>query len=273
MTSKTDFLLTAITRDPGIARAAGAAGVDRVGVDIERLGKAERQDYLGARISDHELEDLEELAGHAGGALLFARVNPLHDGSRQEVDRAIALGARVIMLPYFRDAATAASFVNFVGGRAAPVLLVETVAATRAIREISRVEGVAEIMVGLNDLHRELGLASHFDVVVSGLMERIAAEVHEAGVRFGFGGLARVDDNALAVPPDLVCAQYARLGATSAWLARSFYNGLEPAETGDAVRRLRARLDYWTSQSPVELSAARERLVAAIRAQCMQGSS
>jgi hypothetical protein len=52
------------------------------------------------------------------------------------------------------------------------------------------------------------------------------------------------------VDPDLIAAQYARLGATSAWLSRSFFAGLEPACIGPEVTALRRRLRYWARQSP-----------------------
>ena len=46
------FILTAITSDPQVVRAASAAGLERIGIDIERLGKAARQGHIPhARIS------------------------------------------------------------------------------------------------------------------------------------------------------------------------------------------------------------------------------
>jgi hypothetical protein len=124
---------------------------------------------------------------------------------------------------------------------------------------------VVEIFVGLNDLHLSLGLSNVFDVVVSGLMDAIAARVHDAGLRFGFGGLARYDDRTLPVPPDLVYAQYPRLDATSAWLARSFFAGLKPGGIGGAVRALRDRMNYWAGQPAAILADRREDLAAVLQ--------
>ena len=95
------FVLTAITRDPALAALCDAAGVDRIGVDIERLGKTSRQGHVpNARISDHELGQLRALGAVVRHATLFARLNPLHDGSGAEVDQALDAGARVLMLPF-----------------------------------------------------------------------------------------------------------------------------------------------------------------------------
>jgi hypothetical protein len=83
-------------------------------------------------------------------------------------------------------------------------------------------------------------------------------------LRFGFGGLARFDDSTLPVPPDLVYAQYPRLNATSAWLARSFFAGLAPGAIGAAVQALRQRMSYWAGQSAATWADQREQLAAVL---------
>jgi 2-keto-3-deoxy-L-rhamnonate aldolase RhmA len=255
------FVLTAITADPEVAAAADEAGVDRVGIDIERIGKRVRQGHVpGARISSHQLEDIAEVAARLSFATPFLRLNPFHGGTRSEVERALEMGARALMLPYFTCAGEVSAFVEMTAGRACPILLLETAPAVERLSEILKVEGVEEVVVGLNDLHLSLGFSSIFEVVVSGVMEAIAARVHEARIRFGFGGLARHDDGTLPVPPDLVYAQYPRLGARSAWLARSFFAGLEANGIADAVRALRDRMNYWGAQPLTTLAQRRANL-------------
>jgi 2-keto-3-deoxy-L-rhamnonate aldolase RhmA len=257
----TQFILTAITSDPQVVRAASAAGVDRIGIDIEHLGKAARQGHIpGARISAHQLEDLRAVTANIHNAEVFARLNPLHPGSRDEVETAIALGARALMLPQFKTACQAEAFVNLIMGRAAALLLLETTSALDNLPAITAVAGVSEIMVGLNDLHLALGLSSHFELVVSDVLARISHTVSNAGIRFGFGGVARFDDDALPVPADLVLAQYLRLQATSAWLSRSFFRGLPLHQIVPAVHALRHRLDYWRLQSPASLARTKDEI-------------
>ena len=114
-----DFRLTLITNDPALADRADRAGVDVIGVDIERLNKSARQGHIrDARISDHELSDLKWLAAEVRAAALFARLNPLHEGSKGEIDSAVAHGAAVLMLPYFFSASEVEGFVRLVDGRA-----------------------------------------------------------------------------------------------------------------------------------------------------------
>jgi hypothetical protein len=260
------FILTALSRDPAVIRAADDAGVNRIGIDIERLGKHLRQDPgEGLRFSDHSLDDLAAVAANVRRAEIFARLNPLHSGTRDEVDRALSLGARVLMLPYFEDPRQAAAFLELVAGRARAILLIETAAAAARIREIVAVPGVSEIMVGLNDLHRSLGLTHPFEVLTSDTIVSISRHTRDAGLRFGLGGLGRACDDTLPIPSDLVYTQYPRLGATAAWLARSFYTGLAPHEIPGAVRKLRDRLAWWSQQPPPVLEAQRDRLTAALR--------
>src|SRR4051794_12548406 len=79
------FVLTLWTDDPALAREADAAGVDRVGVDLERLGKAERQRGLGTWISPHTVEDAVQVGGVLERAALFARTEPLTERTPLEV--------------------------------------------------------------------------------------------------------------------------------------------------------------------------------------------
>ncbi|HEU0122647.1 MAG TPA: aldolase/citrate lyase family protein [Bryobacteraceae bacterium] len=264
MTEK--FLLTAITADPHFIRAADDAGVDRIGIDVERLGKSRRQGHIaGARISEQRMEELATVTAHARQAEVFVRINPVNDESEREIDHAISLGAHVVMLPQFHSVWEVERFVSLLDGRATAVLLLETTGALECVANIVRIDGVSEVMVGLNDLHLALGMSNHFDVVVSDAMRRIADVVRDAGLRFGFGGVARPGDDSLPVAPDLVLAQYGRLSATSAWLSRSFFRGLRPEDMADAVQSVRRRLTMWQAQPESVLDAERARLTARLR--------
>jgi citrate lyase beta subunit len=255
------FILTALTINPALIQSAAAAGVDRIGIDIESRGKVARQGHIpNARLSSHCIDDLATVAAFAGPTELFIRLNPFYDGTRAELDHAIGLGAKVLMLPFYTTPFEVETFVKLVDGRAKPVILLETAAAAACLRETLSVGGFTEVMVGLNDLSLSLGLRSPFDVVVSELLSRLADSVLAAGLRFGFGGLARIDDPQLPLSADLVAAQYPRLGATAAWLSRSFFRVLKPDDLGVEVHKLRGRLDHWSNQPPAVLDARRDEL-------------
>lgn len=255
------FSLTLLTRDPVVAELGDRAGIDHIGLDFETLGKRRRQPDSGAWISDHAFSDIEPIRQVLRHARLFARSDPLHDDTSVQIESLLDAGVRSLMLPMFTDASEVARYVDLVGGRAYVSLLLETPQALVRIDDILQVAGVDEISVGLNDLHRALGLRSHFEVLTSDLMTMLSDKVRGRGIRFGFGTLGKVGDAHLPIPPDLVFAQYARLGATSGRLFR-FFQGPAPREVdyGLEVRLLRERLTYWHKQGTAAWEEARRDL-------------
>jgi citrate lyase beta subunit len=255
------FRLTLLTDDPRSAAEADLAGVNHIGVDLERLGKAERQAGLDCWLSPHTLDDLEKIASFVKTAALFVRVNQIHAETPSEIEAVLARGARMLMLPYFQTAAEVSSFVRAVRGRASVMILIESTPALTRIREILAVPGIDEVMIGLNDLHLQLRVANPFEVLASPLLDMVSNEVRRRGLRWSIGGVARVDDESLAIPADLVHAQYPRLGATGAWISRSFFKGMPPEATlKGEIHRLRSRLTEWSAQSPESLERARHEL-------------
>lgn len=249
---KGPFSFTLFTASPPVAAVADNGGVDRIGLDLDRWGKANRQGP-SYRISDHVVGDLVALRRVVRPGALFARADALHSGSRDQVEELLALGADVLMLPMFASAEEAGTFVEMVGGRAKVSLLVETASAAADIAAVVRLAGVKEVFVGLNDLQLSLGLDNRFEVLVSELVAEISARVRERGLRFGLGGIGRAGDETLPVPSSLVYPQLVRLGATSTILARSFLRpgpeGL--AGLGGAVAAARAELERLAG-SPAE---------------------
>ncbi len=252
----TQFRFTLITDNTRLAAAADDAGVDRIGIDIELLGKAERQAGHDARFSHHGWEDLAALRRVVKRAALFTRINPVHNETAAEIEAALGLGAGVLMLPSFRTAREVEEFVRLVRGRARAVILVELAPAVARIREILDVPGVDEVMIGLNDLHLEFGVANHFEMLVSPVLDLLAAEVARRGLPLAVGGLALPGDTRLPIPPDLVYAQYPRLGASGAWIARSF----SAPDMKTAVQEMRNRLDDWAGATTEQLEDARREL-------------
>ena len=257
-------VLTLWTNDPSTARSADAAGVDRIGVDLERVGKAERQAGLGTWISPHSVDDLARLRPAVAHGRLFARVNPVHAGSGDEVESALAAGAEVLMLPMFRSATEVARFVALVAGRARVVGLLETREAVADVEAVVRVAGLDELHIGINDLALELGLPNRFGVLVSDAAERVARATADAGLRLGVGGIGRLSDTELPIAPDLLYAQYPRLGATAALLSRSFLAG--GCDLAPEIRRARERLEWWAGRPRAELDRAANDLRAALAA-------
>ncbi len=127
--------LIQITNDPALARRCDAMDGMRLFVDLERLGKAERQAGRNTFISLHTLEDVARIKAQLRRARLMVRVNPLHAGTATEVDDAIEQGADLLMLPMFTDGDTLREFSRMVDGRRGIVPLVETAGALDSVGE------------------------------------------------------------------------------------------------------------------------------------------
>ena len=217
-----------ITNNPDVARIAEEAGVDRIFVDMEYIGKTDRQGGMDTVQSHHTVEDVRQLRSVVKKAQLMVRINPMHSGtaeyssSKEEIEAVIEAGADVIMLPYFKTVEEVKCFVEIVGGRAKTFPLVETPEAVAAIDEILEIPGIDEIHVGLNDLSLGLGRKFMFELLADGTIDALAEKFKAAGIPFGFGGIASLGRGIL--PSEYVVREHYRLGSTATILSRSFCN-------------------------------------------------
>lgn len=209
-----------LTNDPAVARIAEASGVDWIFVDLEIIGKHDRQGHLDTVISGHTIADVRAVRAVVSKSQLLVRVNPIHDGSAAEIEAVIEAGADIVMLPFFTRCQEVAAFVEMVAGRAKVCLLVETPAAVESLDEILGVGGIDYVHIGINDLHLGYGRNFMFDLLADGTVERICQRLAQEGLPYGFGGLARIGHGEL--PAEAILTEHHRLGSTMAILSRSF---------------------------------------------------
>ena len=215
-----------ITNHPVIAEIAQSAGVDRIWVDMEHIGKEERQGGLDTVKSRHTLTDVRNLRRVVTSSELQVRINPVHDatdgylGTEEEVERTIAAGAEVIMLPMFKTKGEVERFLTAVNGRVKTVLLFETAEAVSHIDEILSVSGIDEVHVGLNDLHLAYKMKFMFELLCEGTVQMLCEKFRSKGLKYGFGGIARVGLGML--PAELIITEHYRLGSSAAILSRGF---------------------------------------------------
>ena len=110
--------LIQITNDPDFARRCDRLGGFRLFVDLERLGKAQRQAGRNTFISAHEIDDVARIRQVLRQSRLMVRVNPLHEGTAAEVAAVLERGAQLLMLPMFTRAEEVRQFAALVAGRA-----------------------------------------------------------------------------------------------------------------------------------------------------------
>lgn len=208
-----------ITNDPKIAAASERAGVDRIFIDMEYIGKDERQGGLDTVKNHHTLTDIKRVKKVLKRAKLLVRVNPIHSESKKEIEGALKAGADYIMLPMWKSAEEAQSFLQIVNGRAKTMLLLETDEARKCLDEVLELKGIDEIHIGLNDLHLSQQKKFMFELLVDGTVDEIAAKLKAANMKFGIGGVGRVKSNYQLPAENIFCEHY-RLGSSMVILSR-----------------------------------------------------
>lgn len=209
-----------ITNNPAVALIAEKNGVDRIWIDLENIGKDERQRGINSVKSHHKITDIKVMSGVLKKAELMVRVNAWHDNSANEIEKAIEFGAQRIMLPMWKSKEETDNFLNLIRGRVKTTLLLETKEAVSCLDEVLKNEFIDEVYIGLNDLHLSYGLTFMFEPLVNGVVEEICQKLRQKNIPFGFGGIAKIGDGLL--PSEIIIAEHYRLGSTRAILSRSF---------------------------------------------------
>lgn len=230
-----------ITNKPEIAKIAEDAGVDRIFVDMEYIGKDIRQGGMDTVQCRHTIEDIKNIRNVITKAELLVRCNPIHEAtkeynsSKEEIDAIVEAGADVIMLPYFKTVEEIKCFVDYVDGRKKTSLLVETPEAVKNIDEILEIKGIDEVHIGLNDLSLGYGKKFMFELLVDGTVENLCMKFRQKGINYGFGGIAALGKGML--PAEYIIREHYRLGSSCVILSRSFCD-TNKIEQMDDVRHI-----------------------------------
>ncbi|TDL32843.1 aldolase [Jeotgalibacillus sp. S-D1] len=211
-----------ITNQENVAKIAEKSGVDWIFIDLEINGKDLRQGHLNTVISRHRIEDVKKIKRVLTNSELLVRVNPIFEGSKDEIDQVINDGADIVMLPFFKTKNEVELFVSYVDGRSKVCLLCETSEAVENIDSILNVEGIDYIHIGLNDLHLSYNMHFMFELLANGTVEKLCRKFDAAGILYGFGGIAQLGQGILQA--ENIMAEHFRLGSSMAILSRSFCN-------------------------------------------------
>ena len=229
-----------ITNNPQVAALAQSSGVDRIFVDMEYIGKEERQGGLDTVKSHHTVEDVKNLRKVLKETELLVRVNPIHEAgenwcsSEDEINAVVEAGADIIMLPMAKTVGEIKKFVEYVGGRTKTMLLLETAEAKENIKAMLDVGGIDMVHIGLNDLHLSYGMKFMFQLLTDGTVEELCKIIDSYGIPYGFGGIARLGFGML--PAEHVIAEHYRLGSSMAILSRSFCDIYKTSDMAEVQR-------------------------------------
>lgn len=217
-----------ITNRTEIAQIAESSGVSRIFVDMEYIGKADRQCGQDSVKNHHTVEDVKVMKEAVKYADVLVRVNPIHEAtddycsSEDEINAVIRAGADIIMLPYIQSVDEVRQFIKYVDGRVKTMLLIETPASAEALDEILEIPGIDEIYIGLNDLSLGYHKKFMFELLADGTVEMLCLKCKLKGIPYGFGGIASLGNGML--PSEYIIREHYRLGSTCAILSRSFCN-------------------------------------------------
>lgn len=208
-----------ITNNPEVAKIAEVNGVARIFIDMEVLGKEERQKNMNSVKSHHTFADIEKVKRELETSEVLVRVNSIHEESKEEIDKVISCGADMIMLPYWKSVKEVEQFLSIVDKRVKTTLLLETKEAVECIDEVLKLD-FDEIHIGLNDLHLSYGLDFMFELLSNGTVETLCNKFKEKEILYGFGGVARLGEGMLQA--EKIIMEHYRLGSTRAILSRAF---------------------------------------------------
>lgn len=214
-----------ITNNPEVALIAEKNGVDRIWIDLETLGKEERQKNINSVKSHHTIEDIEKISKIMTKSEVMVRINPYNENSEEEIKRVIEAGADIIMLPMWKSQKEVEKFIKSVNGQVKTILLLETKEAVECLDNILEEHrlgniNIDEIHIGLNDLHLSYGLTFMFELLSNGIVEKICKKISKYNIPYGFGGIARIGEGML--PAECIVKEHYRLGSNMVILSRSF---------------------------------------------------
>lgn len=240
-----DISLWLITNKPDVARFAISNGVDRIFVDLELVGKLERQGHLSTVISYHTTDDVKRVRSAIPEGELLVRSNPVYPKMREEINRIIDAGADIVMLPMWKTMQDVEIFLNCVAGRARICLLAETPESLTLLPILCKIKEIDEFHIGLNDLHLALNKKFMFETLADGLIEKATQCLRDNDKTFGIGGLARIKEG--LIPSEIILGEHVRLGSSAAILSRTFHRNAQSLDV------LKKEMDF-----PKEVSMIKE---------------
>ena len=262
-----------ILNSPQMAVYCTENGVDRIFLDLEKLGKEERQGHLDTWKSNHKKEEIPILRKVLPKGKLMVRLNPWNKESPNEINFAVKNNADFLILPMIKSFDEINSFCIEVKNRVPIIPLIETPESLELIPRIIKLEGVKEIYIGLNDLSLSLGQNFIFQPLANNMLERPSEILNYEQIPWGFGGIARSKEGLL--PPELLLGEHVRLGSNRLILSRTFHRNatkIEELTTNmdfkNEIKKLFKIEDAWSKKSEKDLEKNRENVKTLISKIC-----
>lgn len=189
-------------------------------IDLETVGKAERQKGWGSFISDHSIGDIDSLAKIIPPSRLLVRSNPPSDQLSFEVKDYVARGAGHVMIPMIQNIDQIEKLKSEVKLEYRIHFLIETKWSMINVEQLLELFPSCIVHVGLNDLHRELKLKSHFHVYLSPYFDGLTEKLLRREVTFGVGGIGKY--NGEKIDSKLILQVMKTFGGSRVIMSRGF---------------------------------------------------
>ena len=217
--------------------------IDWIFIDLETIGKKERQIGRDTVLSNHSISDVQDIKTKISNSKILVRCNPIGEWSRAEIDQINQRYSDIdmVILPYFKTPEEVKIFIDLLDtSRIEPALLIETLGSVTNLQEIINLYPFEYFHIGLNDLHIERGTVSMFEPFVDGLLENISSILKKNNQNFGIGGIGKIGSK-MSPTPECILNEHIRLNSSGVILSRSF--------KGDFVEKKRDRFEKDLSES------------------------
>ncbi len=198
--------------------------IDWIFIDLEKIGKKERQIGRNTVISNHSITDIENIKNKICNTKIIVRCNPIGEWSEKEFDQLNARSSEIdmVILPYFKTKDEVKIFIDLLDTtKIDPALLIETSDAIFNLEEILKIFSFKYFHIGLNDLHIERGTISMFEPYVDGTLVKISSILKKNNHNFGIGGIGKIGAN-MFPSPECILNEHIRLRSNGVILSRSF---------------------------------------------------
>lgn len=213
-----------ISNEPLVWEFCNLVDLDFLMIDLETLGKADRQFSKSTWISSHSMNDIVQAKAKLKSTRIIVRINPIHQGSEDEINQVIENGADLIMLPYFQTIDEVTTCYEIINRRVGLVLLFETIESLSYTNQIFERFEIEFAHVGLNDLSLDLKYPFLFQVLSTPLVEFFFQQANKNAIPAGVGGIGYNDLSTIS--PRLIYSEHRRLNSNYVILSRDFLKGL-----------------------------------------------
>lgn len=212
-----------ITNNLSEAQIVDKLDIDWIFIDLETVGKKERQIGRNTVLSNHSINDVSRIRREINNTKILLRCNPIGPHSRKEIKTINnTIGIDMVMLPFFKTVEEVKTFIELLDtSKVEPALLIETIGAVDNLDKILRVYPFKYVHIGLNDIHIERNTIFMFEPFIDGFLERIINILKNNRVTYGIGGIGKIGSSLLPAPEHILI-EHTRLNSTGVILSRSF---------------------------------------------------